>query len=418
MIFWTLFFLYAAFCPLTIKINKKIYLSGIGIIASADIFGIFINDITVIPFSFFVLVQLLILIYSGFSLEKYVKLFLNNGFNIFILSIISITALVVLLSYFIYKDTNFFLFIRPIILFFQWFVIFSFYLKFIYKQDDLRRDLLFICFSLIIFTLLVVLYQSYGFQWFMPVNSSTYQLSEIREFGQAMRPAALTREPAHLTVVALTTLSAIYALNVKMRTIAILLVMIILVGYFSDTRSIILISLISFVYFYLFLSDLKIVNKLILSILIISLFYFSLLYISRLDGIFNINTDESTFTRYGLIIASIYYYLNNPWDFIGIEHAPELFCASGYNFISLAEICGRYDGAILNSTISFLLALPFFINIILVLYFYFKKNIISKIFIYNFLLSGLVLYQWAYPIVGLYLFFVAIISLQYKKCHS
>lgn len=412
MIFWPIFFLYSVISPLTVRYKKGIYLSSIGIISSADIYGIQLFDLSFIPFTFFILVQLIALLAVGFNYTSTKKYFFNNCFNKYIFAIIITSAVSSVLTKILFNEVNLLLFIRPIILVFQWLVIFGFYIKFIYSKNEVVSDILVICWSITLFTFALILYQLYGYTWYLPVNSSTYQLNEIREFGWSARPAGLTREPAHLSVIALAVIGAVSSLNpIRYRSIMLIVFTYLMIGFFSETRSIILLSFVSLFYYFLFISKIKRNIKIILLGGSCIIFMITLIYYGRLQTVFDVRSDESTLTRYGLLFVSAYYYLSNPWLFMGLEHAPTLFCASGQNFLDLNDICGIFDGALLNSTVSHLVSLPFFINFTITFLFYFKSDQISKFFIINFLISGLVLYQWAYPALGIYFLLATLVTL-------
>jgi len=419
MIFWALFYLFSIISPFTVRYGKKLYLSSIGIISSADIFGIQIGDFSFIAFTFFTFFQLIILLLFGFDYKSTYKIFINNYFNKYIILVIITSSISTILTKIYFNEANFLLFIRPIILVIQWLIILGFYIKFIYRSNEVRADVLVVCWSITLFTLALVLYQLYGYTWYLPVNSSTYQLSEIREFGWSARPAGLTREPAHLTVIALAIISAVSSLKpIQHGSIVLLVFIYSMIGFFSETRSIILLSVISFFYYFLFISKIKINKKIILLICSCIIFILAVIYYGRLQTVLDVRSDESTLTRYGLLFVSAYYYLSNPWLLMGLEHAPILFCTAGENFLDLNEICGKFDGAILNSTISYLVSLPFFINFIVTISFYLKSDHVSKFFIINFLISGLVLYQWAYPVLGIYFFLATLVTLSNsKKCN-
>lgn len=416
--FWPTFFLYSIISPLTFRYKKGIYLSAIGIISSADIYGVQFGELTFIAFTFFISVQLIVLIIFGFNYAITYKLFLNNYFNKYVLVIIISAAISSALTKTYFNEANALLFIRPIILVLQWLVILGFYKKFIYNEKEVASDVLVVCWSIALFTFILILYQLYGYTWHLPVNSSTYQLSEIREFGWSTRPAGLTREPAHLTVIALAIISAVSSLKpIRDRSIVLLVFIFSMIGFFSETRSIILLSATSFFYYYIFISKIKFNKKIVLLSASCIVFISVLIYYGRLQSVLDVRSDESTLTRYGLLFVSVYYYLSNPWLFMGLEHAPILFCSSGQNFLDLNEICGKYDGVILNSTVSYLVSLPFFINFFVTIYFYLKSDCVSKFFIINFLISGLVLYQWAYPVLGIYFFLATLVTLSNsRKC--
>jgi hypothetical protein len=416
MIFWSTFFLYSIISPLTFRYKKGIYLSAIGIISSADIYGVQIVDFTFIAFTFFIFVQLMALLAFGFNYASTYKLFLNNYFNKYVLAIIIAAAISSVLTKTYFNEANTLLFIRPIILVLQWLVILGFYKKFIYIEKDVAGDVLVVCWSITLFTFVLILYQLYGYTWYLPVNSSTYQLSEIREFGWSARPAGLTREPAHLTVIALAIISAVSSLRpIRHKSIVLVVFAFSMIGFFSETRSIILLSVVSFFYYFLFISKVKLNKKITLLVVSFIIFIFALIYYGRLQSVLDVRSDESTLTRYGLLFVSVYYYLSNPWLFMGLEHAPILFCASGQNFLDLNEICGKFDEAILNSTVSYLVSLPFFINFIVTIFFYLKSDQVSKFFIINFLISGLVLYQWAFPVLGIYFFLASLVTLSNRR---
>ncbi len=419
MLFWVIFFIISIISPLTIRYNKKIYLSAIGIISSADIYGVQIGDSTLPAFSFFIFVQFLILIRTGINFKSIYNAFFNNYFNKYIFVSVITLGISTSFTQLYFNEANPLLFIRPLILVLQWAVILGFYIKFIYCEEDIGADILVVCWSVALFTLALILYQLYGFTWYVPVNSSTYQLHEIKEFGWADRPAGLTREPAHLTVIALAIMSSISTLSpVKIKSIILALITFSLIGFFSETRSIILLSALSFSFYLLFISEIKFNKRVMLIFASCILFFFILVYYSRLQTVLDIRSDESTLTRYGLLFVSAYYYIVNPWIFMGLENAPILFCTSGQNFLDLNEICGKFDGAILNSTVSYLVSLPFFINFIVTILFYLKSDRVSKLFIINFLISGLVLYQWAYPVLGIYFFLASLVTLSNRrKCN-
>lgn len=419
MSFWVIFFIISIISPLTIRYNKNLYLSSIGIISSADIYGMQIGDSTLPAFSFFILVQFLILIIAGINFKYIYKVLFNNYFNKYIFVNIITLGISTIFTSIYFSEVNPLLFIRPLVLVLQWAIILGFYIKFIHCEEDIGADILVVCWSVALFTLALILYQLYGFKWHLPVNSSTYQLHEIKEFGWADRPSGLTREPAHLIVIALAIMSAISTLRpVKIKSIILTLITFSLIGFFSETRSIILLSALSFSFYLLIISEIKLNNKVIYIFASYILFFLILEHYSRLQTVLDIRSDESTLTRYGLLFVSAYYYIVNPWKFMGLENAPSLFCASGQNFLDLNEICGKFDGAILKSTVSYLVSLPFFINFILTILFYLKSDRESKFFIVNFLISGLVLYQWAYPALGIYFFLATLVTLSNsRKCN-
>lgn len=406
-IWWFLYFL-AIVSHLFIKNNKLLYLFTIGAVSTSDIYGIYIFGLTFTPYSLFSLLSFVCLIKKNLNYYKKIKVYFNNKFIKFIIYLVSLNIIIEIG----FGAGNYLLYIRPVILIIQWLIIWLYYkTHFIQKESDIS----FICWTVTIFIGVIVLYQAYGFHFDLVRQSTTYEIHDTITFGGGVtRALGLSREPAHLSIVAILIIGVSFYLN-NNKLNYLLLIIWICIGLVSETRSIIILSVTSPLIFLIMSINIKNLIKIIAIIFVISIYIFNY---DRGSTVLSISSDMSTIIRYSSIFASLYYYINNYTSFLSIGESTILFCQRGYDIFNINQYCQLFQGAILNSSINHLIQVPYFINIYVFIYFLFSSSKINILLILIFLISGLIMFLWAYPAIGLMFLFAAIINSESSDEHN
>lgn len=409
MIIWWFLYLIAAISPLLIRRNRLLYLFTIGAVSTSDAYGIYFLGATYTPFSIFTIVSLICLIKNNKIKYSDVIAYLNNRFLLCTVYLVVVNIIVG----FIYDGNNYLLYIRPLILIIQWLIIWLYYISNKDKFSKKENDISFICLTITIYTAVIIIYQQYGFQFDLVRQSTTYEISDVITFGGGItRPLGLTREPAHLSIVAiLVTGMAFYLKRFEYK----LLCLWIIIGLISETRSIVIFSIISPIIYLIFKIN---KNNLVKLIIIVGIISFYLIKTDRGISALEVTSDMSTQIRYGSIIASLNYYINNFYQFLPVGKSTILFCDVGYEYYDISQYCNLFEGAILNSTINHLIQAPFFINIFILICFFITSKLANKLLILIFLLSGMIMYAWAYPALGIMFLFAAILNIDINEKYN
>lgn len=407
MLLWIILYFFAFISALCYKKYPNFFIISGAIISTADMYGVrLFEDLTFTPFSLFAfIISIIFVINLRFYFLNFIKILSNNLFYYFIIGWI-LLLFITFFSELILTDNNtpFSLVFRPLLVSMQWFFITVLYIIQSERcNNNIKRSFINLCYFVSFFTLFVVIYQLYGFDWVLPYSSSTYDFYGEMIFGGATRPNGLSREPAHLIVPCMAILSYLYKIR-RYLDFFIIFILWILIGFYTETRSIQLLSILFVTLLILFDAKIRILNKfyLIIIILLAATIYSAIN--ERFISSFNIYSDESTSIRYSLLISSAYSFISDLSHFNGLASSSSNFCTSSYEFLEIENfLCGKYEGMILNSTLNFMVMLPYGLCILFIFYYIITCYRSSGIIIIAFLFSGIVLYQWAYPAVGLYI---------------
>lgn len=363
---------------------------GFSIAVSFDIYALPLGDKTV-PLFYIYLFTFLIAHFKDAAKLKIVN-FLRCPF----FYIVALYFLIGLVSLFSAGPYNYSLYFKPPLVYFMW-VAFSSVLIFnsYHRGFDVRSFLRKTVISISTLTLIMVFWEGWGLTMEFPVSSSTYELFNSRTWGSGYRPSGLTREPSHLIVIAL--FCAANSKFLRPHVLAFVLVCWFLIALLTEARSVML--GLGFWLIYLLISQRVFSLPIIFSI---ALGVLSLLVgdLDRLTSTFNVNSDESTHTRFGLIVAIVAWYADN-WDMFNLfEDVVPSYCATGEIFRVTEFVCAVYPTMILNSTLHLVTAvpLPVMLPLMATFVFSFRRKAAAVIF---FAISGMIFFVWAYPAVGL-----------------
>jgi hypothetical protein len=410
MIFWYLIIVIGFCAPFFIKYNPRFYIATLAVVISADVNGLQIFGRVFTGFSFFMLSHYVVFFlnkkYNIIGFVKYVcKQFKSRGFSFLFYSLV-ITLFVGAYEFLTWKAINFLLIIKPLIMILQ-----ALLIGYFLNSNKTKIGKLPISASIALyvslFNLAVILFQVYGYQWSLPVHSTTYGLEEIRLSGDGSRAYGLSREPAHLVVLQMACLFA--CINMKFFFKAMITALWVCIAFLTDARSLMLGILILLISFAIFERN-KLSVKHIVTILIALCGGYLLVNNERFHSILSITSDESTMIRYGLILSNFYSYIINPFSFFGLNNGVNLFCNSSEDILDLSTFICNYEDAILNWTSNFLTSIPYFILFIYTLFYFLISNFRDRLFIISIMYSGLIFYIWSFPGVCLLTLMIAIIN--------
>jgi hypothetical protein len=254
-------------------------------------FGFFIIAISLINFDF--LVKEIHSFYSEIKNNSYIK-------SLLIINTINILFLLIFQEEFDYIK----LYLKIYIVIIEAFILYLVAIRNIRSRQIIMEQ--FVICSLVV-NLAIILFQKFGPHFYYEAISYTYGINEIRESGVG-RPYGFSREPAHMVVIELLTLTIAHHLKKIYFLFAIAVW--VLISILSETRSIVMVMIPLYFYF-LFASEEKFLRKIriVLAMIVILWFYYSIN--ERFSSSINLLSDESTFIRYGLLISSIWQYIND-----------------------------------------------------------------------------------------------------------
>ena len=312
--------------------------------------------------------------------------------SIFILGIISIADS---------KNHNLNLYFKPIIIFAIWAIagnLISTLLLRCKNQGCITDFLCKISISLSLSTLLFCLLEYGGPALQFPIWSSTYGLYGFREWGAFLRPSGLTREPAHLIVMLMFCLLCLKEARPTVRFVVV--VSWICIASITVSRSLFLGLALGFLL--ALLTDSRGRTRLVhVALLLSSLLIGYVINQERINTIFIFASDESTMTRYGLVLGLIDSFIQSPLEIKFFESIFVDYCDNGDVLDVSVFACLTYPKMVLNFTIYFITALPIIVSIpaLIALLTMCGRDLVGISF---FMFCGLFFYIWAFPGLGVF----------------
>ncbi len=388
---WVLIFAIIIFCIILNKRCEWALPVALAVSSAADVYGIPIGNTRFSAFSVYIFISSIFIapkflnLASGLLIEALIsplsRLLIIFGCATFFIN------LFISVDYFINLQLGKFL-----VFFFQAFIIFFLYLD---SQNSIESYFKKLLISILFINLAIIAFQKFGPHIYFHAASTTYAINEIRESGWGFgRPYGLSREPAHLVLVEL--LSLTIAANISFFAIFITFLTWFFIANWSETRSIFLVAVIFSFYYICFFNKYH-YGKYIYFGIAIPLMILIVLMDSRLSTVMNFLSDESTLIRYGTLLAIAYHGLAEP--FLPVSYGGQLlaFCSSDLSLFRPFENICTYRDIRLNWSLDFIFALPYYGVIFLIVLIYRNEGIFQFSILISLLLSGLIFYIWANP---------------------